>query len=142
MNNVVPNVDKIASKGKQASFDQNKLIDAEKLHEEMKTALGDKYISMDTGQRERGKDETKIIVRATEDATEDDLKAVEAVIANHQPPAIPAEQQRTIDRAEAWKRMVAKDFVAIRKLPAAERQDAILDMLEDVQKLLQGSLNG
>jgi len=122
---------------KPITLPQNKRIDAEQLLDEMKVAFADHLDSVDTGQKERGQSEIKIIVRLNRDATEADETTANTVLEAHTPAEKTRDEQRTIDNAETVKRVLARDFAAIRALPANARQDAILDALEDTQKLLK-----
>ncbi len=130
---------------KQATFEQTMPINADRLHEEIKAVLGDKYESIDTGVpqlNESGKaDDTKprsIVVRAKQEATEADLKLVEAAIAAHKPEALSQSQQREKDRAESFLRLKGFDFTTLRALKTDEQLTVVIDLLEDIQKLMQG----
>jgi hypothetical protein len=124
---------------KQSYFKQPKHINHDRLHEEMKAALGEKYESMDTGVKLTREDtELKIIVRVSDDATEADTATVEKVLADHNPELLSSEQQRVKDRADAYERVKNADFAALRRKQKAEKDDAVIDLLEDIQRIMRG----
>lgn len=125
---------------KQSHFDQPEKINPDRLHEEIAAALGAKYESMDTGVKfTRDPAELpKILVRVTDDATETDSAIVESVIAAHKPDALSVEQQRMKDRADAYERVKGADFAALRRKPKAEKDEAVIDLLEDIQRIMRG----
>jgi hypothetical protein len=131
---------------KEGKIDQPEKINPDRLHEEMKARLGDKYISMDTGIPQTGEDgksdrtkSLQVLVRLTEDATAEDTAAAEAVIAAHDPEALSTTQQKAKDRVDAFARFKAFDFKALRELKPTEQNPVIIGLLEDIQKLLQGT---
>lgn len=116
---------------KEATFKPTKSINPDRLHEEIKAALGDVYVSM-------GTDENGITVKVTESATPDDAATVEMLIAKHDPALLSSEQRRVKDRAEAYTHFVGFDFDGLRALKSAEQNSVIIDLLEDIQKLMRG----
>lgn len=134
---------------KEATFAQTKPINPDRLNDEIKAVLGDKYISMDTGKPhltvDGTVDETKdpqIVLRAASDATEDDLKRVETIIEAHNPALLSRIQQRAKDRVDAYQRFKGFDFEALTKLKAPEQMPVVIGLLRDIQVLMQSTDNG
>ncbi len=148
--------DKPKETKKLGVFPQDKAINPERLADELKTALGDKLLQVDTGQMkeaprldakgqpvldEAGKPITEqtgpfIYVVVSGEATEADLAIVEQVLKVHDPNQLSARQQRDSDAAEAYARLAAADLGAIRKLEQAEKVDKLIDLMEDWQRLM------
>lgn len=131
---------------KQGKIDQPAALNPDRLNDELKAALGSKYISCDTGVLQMDANEkpdrtkpVQIIVRLTDDATSADTTAAEAVIAAHNPAVLSADQQKQKDRGLAYTRFKSFDFVALRLLKPAEQNPVIIDLLADIQKLMQGA---
>lgn len=118
-------------------------INPDRLHEEMQTALGTKYVSMDTGKRFSRQDtENKIVVRLTDDATNEDKDKAATVVEDHKPDVLSKHQQRAKDRADAFQRLTKVDIASVRAKTGKAQIESILDLLEDIQRLLQGTDNG
>lgn len=137
-------------------FPQDKPINPDRLYEELKTALGEKLLALDTGQMKfmpkmdaGGSpvlDENKqpvieeagpfIHITVSGEATADDLAAAEQLLKAHDPANLSVRQQREKEAIDAYARLGATDFAAIRKLDAAGQLAAILDLMEDWQRLM------
>lgn len=125
---------------KQSHFKQPERINPDRLHEELREALGEIYVSSDTGVTLSKEDRTPhVLVRVTDEATEADITTVESVLAAHKHDVLSSGQQRVKDRADAHERFKAADLKALRAKPKAERDEAILNLLEDIQLMMRGS---
>lgn len=138
-------------------FPQDKRINPDRLNDELKTALGEKLVSLKTGEMRKnpvvdaeGKpvlDDTGnpvteqegpfIYVIVTGEATEADLAAVEQLIKDHDPDQLSAVQQTEKEAIDAYTRLVEADFAAIRALKGEEKLDAVIAVLEDWQRLMK-----
>lgn len=110
-------------------FTRKPLLNPDRLHEEVRALVGDKYISMDT-------DAEGITIRFTGDVTSDDKDRVSALIDAHDHTQLSAPQQRVKDRVDAFTRLKGTDFTDLRGKQGAAKLDAIIDLLQDWQKLL------
>lgn len=117
---------------KSDTFKHEKPINPDRLHDEVKAALGDKYISMDTVGG-------SILVRVSDAATEADNAAIVAIIAAHDPSALSADQTRAKERVDAYKRLTELDVTGIRGKTGKAQIDDIINAIADIQKLLRGS---
>ncbi len=152
-------------KFKYALFAQG-AINADRLHEELKAALGEPYHSVDTGvQVPDAAGNTSgpfIMVRIWKEQADDkQLGQIEAVLKTHDPAQLSTRQQKEKDRIDAFVRLRNADFKALRGLaavPAAKVVKAevvetpvtraehealkaqmakVIDLLEDWQKLME-----
>jgi hypothetical protein len=133
---------------KEGRIDQTKPLNPERLAEEMKAALGGKFISMDTGMPQVGEDgkpdrnkPRQIVVRLTDEATETDQQAVESVIAAHDNGKLSAHEQRIQNRAAAFKRFTALDLSALRDNVGDKAQlesilGNLIDAMRDIQTII------
>lgn len=127
----------------EIAIDQPAMINADRMHEEMQAALGAKYVSMDSGFKlTKESTDNKIKVRLTEDATTEDKQAAAAVVDAHKPELLSTTQQRAKDRAEAYERLKAHDFTALRAAVGKAQIDTVIDLLEDIQRMMRGVENG
>jgi transcriptional/translational regulatory protein YebC/TACO1 len=127
---------------KQGQFDQTKKINPQRLHEEIKTALGDKLVSMNTGERVKVGflEKTCIMIAVTDDITEADNVAVQAVIDAHDPEVKSAGQQHNEKVATATQRLSTVDFDA--EMAKAKSVDARIELLLSYLKDVQLYING
>lgn len=125
---------------KHGLFDQTAPVNPDRLGDELKAALGAVYDSVDTGVRENADSpDLKILVRLTDAATETDQTKVEAVLKAHDATKLSDSQQKEQARVDAFARFKAFDFAALRALKPAEQNPVIIGLLEDIQKLMQGT---
>lgn len=119
-------------------FDQDKPINPELLHQELQTALGDKLDSVDTGVpiKEGFFQKQVILVRIKGDVTEADQALVEKIIKDHDASGLSARQQHDKNRTDAAARLATVDFTALRALNGQKQVDSLIDLLEDLVKVL------
>jgi hypothetical protein len=129
---------------KLGRFSQDKPINPEHMGDELKAALGAKLESLDTGvliDKQAFEADGKPILNAdgsptfvkvgpyisvtlTADTTDADLEMVERLIKEHDPSILGKKQQREKDAIDAYARLSAADFAAIKKLiPAPAEGD-------------------
>ena len=119
-------------------FDQDKPINPELLHQELQAALGDKLDSVDTGVpiKEGFFQKQVILVRIKGDVTKDDQALVEKIIKDHDASKLSQRQQHEKNRADAEERLKIVDFAALRGLNGQKQVDSLIDLLEDILKVL------
>lgn len=94
---------------------------------------------MDTGVKfTRNDKEPKILVRVSDDVTDADTAIIESILTAHNPALLSTEQQRGKDRSDAYERIKKADFAELRRKPKAEKDDAVVDLLEDIQRIIRG----
>lgn len=122
---------------KQAQFDQPEKINPQRLDEEIRAVLGEKYKALETGQQVKHGFATKtcIFVATTDDVTENDEQAIQAVIAAHNPDEKSAGQLFNEQRKQAIEALKVADLDADRaKLKTdKEERDYLFAMLKNVQ---------
>lgn len=124
--------------GSEGQFDQNKPINADLLHEELQAALGTKYVSSDTGVPVKVGFSQKqvILVRLTADATDADKAKADQVVAAHDATKLSKHQQKDKTRTDALARLATADFTALRGLKDQAQMDGVINILEDLVKVL------
>lgn len=123
---------------KRIEYPQPKHINPERLHEELTEALGNKYISIDTGQKKSRKaTDFFILLSLTDDATDDDKSTAGEVIRSHKPDVLSVEQKRKKAQSDADTRFRNFDFNALEAMKPQEQMSVVIGLLKDIQKLLQ-----
>lgn len=113
-------------------FTRKQHINFDALADEIRAALGDKYISMDM-------DDSSLIVRFIEDVTNADKDAVDALIQAHDHTVLSKEEKRKQAYTEANQRFKALDIDAIgSEKNSAKQTEDILAALRDIQTILRG----
>jgi hypothetical protein len=102
----------------------------EALHDQLKTAFGERYVSMDSS-------DAGLIIRFRSAQREDEA-AIRAILREHKPNERTRRQQKADDKPNARRRLLDLDIAALR----TENVDrvvlaAILNALEDLQKILE-----
>ena len=110
----------VAKQIKELRLPQNKKINPERLHEEMQAALGNKYLSMDTG--------TQIVVRADVSSTPEDADLVEAVIRQHDHTKLSQREQKQADMLAAKERLAALDLT--------DKKTDVLAAINDIRTIV------
>lgn len=126
---------------KQGQFDQTKKINPQRLNEEIKAVLGVKLVSMNTGERVKvGFIEKECIFLAvTDDITEADNAAVQAVIDAHDPEVKSAGQLHNDNVAKAVDRLKTVDLKAKKdKVSIADQITELYALIADIQLWIQG----
>lgn len=126
---------------KQGQFEQTKKINPQRLNEEIKSVLGDKLVSMDTGIPVKTGfiEKTCIILAVTDDITEADNAAVQAVIDAHDPESKSAGQRHNENVKQATERLKTVDLKAKRdKVSIADQITELYALLADIQLWIQG----
>jgi len=126
---------------KQGQFDQTKKINPQRLNEEIKAALGDKLVSMDTGIPVKTGfiEKTCIVLAVTDDITEADNRTVQDIIDAHDPESKSAGQRHNENVAKATERLKTVDLKTKKdKTTMQEQIDELRALIADIQLWIQG----
>jgi len=107
---------------KELKLPQNKKINPERLDDEIRETLGEKYISMSTG--------AGIVVRADVSATTEDADLLEAIVRQHDHTQLSKREQRQAEILAARERLKALELSAKTDMPT------LIAAVEDIRKLL------
>jgi hypothetical protein len=107
---------------KELRLPQDKKINPERLDDELREALGEKYISMDTG--------AGIVVRAADNSTKEDADLVEQIVQQHDPTKISKAEQKRADHAAAQERLKALD------LSGEVDMKLLVQAIDDIRKIV------
>lgn len=126
---------------KQGEYDQPTKINPQRLAEDVKKLLGDKFISISTGVLVKVgfRENTVIVVNGTDAITEENDAAVKSLIETHDPTAKSSGQQHNENVKQAAERLKTVDLEAKRsKGTQAEQIAELFALIADIQLWILG----